>query len=31
MTVESRDLSQAKKKILFLQDVQIHKMATVFT
>ena len=31
LSVGSRDLSQAEKKILLLQAEQSHKMATVFT
>ena len=32
LTVESRDLSQADEKMLFLQAEQLtHKMTTIFT
>ena len=31
LTVESRDLLQAEKKILLLQAEEIHKMTTLFT
>jgi hypothetical protein len=31
LTDESRDLSQAKKKITVVKDEQTYKMATIFT
>jgi hypothetical protein len=31
LTVGSRELSQAEKKILLIKAEQIHKIATIFT